>query len=75
MTTHRLLSGKAVNGALIGLETRVARLGPQASVPGMPVHTQSTCMALLSQETETDTSANDSLRHSRGAYASERCRW
>lgn len=44
MTTHRLLSGKAVNGALIGLQTRVARLGQQASVQGMHVHTRSTHM-------------------------------
>lgn len=47
MTTHRLLSGKAVNGALIGLQTRVARLGQQASMQGMPVHTRDPCMALL----------------------------
>ena len=47
MTTHRLLSWEAADGALIGLQTRVARLGQQAFVQGTPAHTQSTCMALL----------------------------
>ena len=39
MTTHRLLSDKAVNGVLMGLQTRVTLLGQQASAQGMSVHT------------------------------------
>ena len=74
MTTHRLLTGKAVDGALIGLQTRVARMGRQASVQGTPVHTRSTRMVLLALKTVTTTLASDWLRHFRDASAPERYR-
>ena len=45
MTTHRLLSGKAFNGALIGLQTHVTQLAQRSSLQGMPAHAQSSCMA------------------------------